>query len=121
MNSTDYMKNVKRTESPHFTKVNERLLHGIIGICTESGELMDVIKKNIFYKQSIDIPNLKEEVGDILWYLGLICMHLECTFEDIMDMNIKKLKARYPNKFTVDKAKNRDYKVEQDAAENGDN
>jgi len=107
MNSIEYMKNVKRTESPNFSVSNKRfsvsnkrLVHGAIGCCTEAGEIMDIIKKSLFYSRGIKKWDLVEEIGDMLWYIGILCDELEISFEEIMDMNIKKLKERYSKQFT---------------------
>lgn len=116
MNSKEYMYNVRRSESPSFEVLNERLLHGAIGCCTESGELLDVIKKSLFYKRGLNTSHLMEEMGDIFWYLGLMCDELGIAFERIMDMNIKKLKEQYPEQFTEQDEQNRDYKAEDEAA-----
>jgi len=119
MNSTEYMKNVKRSESSNFQNINRCILHGAIGVCTEAGELMDVIKKTLFYNRLLDIKNLKEEIGDIFWYLGLICNEIGITFEELMDMNIRKLKVRYPNQFKEKDEQTRNYQKEREAAEKG--
>ncbi len=117
MQSKEYMENVKRTESLNFNASNTRLLHGAIGCCTEAGELMDVMKKSLFYGREIDRWNLIEEIGDMFWYLALMCDELDYTFENVMDMNIAKLKKRYPKQFTKSDEQNRDYEQEQKAAE----
>lgn len=114
--SETYVQNVLRTESEVSPElVNRlsnpntiRLLHGAIGICTESGELMDALKKGIFYGKPIDYINIKEEVSDIFWYCGIILDALGTTMDEVFTMNITKLKARYPEKFTEYLAENRD-------------
>jgi len=121
MNPTEYIKNAIRTESPQclFSSMltpMTRLLHGAMGICTEAGELLDVLKKCLFYNRKIDHDNVKEELGDVFWYLAIICNQEGWTFEEIMEENIKKLKARYPEKLSEKDEKNRDYQKEQEAA-----
>jgi len=115
MNSTEYIKHVKRTESPSFDMIEPRLLHGIIGVSTEAGELLDIIKKSLFYGRTVDVAHVKEEVGDSLWYLGVICDVLGCTFEELMDENVAKLRHRYPEQFKD--VVERDYAGEREAAE----
>ncbi len=90
-----------------------RLFHYSIGISTESGELQDAIKKTIMYGKELDIVNVKEEISDILWYIAGICRTLDTTFEELMELNINKLKARYGDKFTEHAAKNRDLATER--------
>src|SRR5687767_705976 len=77
-----------------------RLLHAGMGLCTEAGEFLDMLKKHILYGKPLDEVNLKEELGDKLWYTALALDELKTTFEEVMDVNIAKLRARYPNKFT---------------------
>lgn len=88
------------------------LLHGSMGCCTEANELLDSIKKHIFYGRPLDLPNIKEEIGDILWYISMICNAMNWEISDMMDANITKLEKRYPNKFTEVDANNRDTKHE---------
>jgi NTP pyrophosphatase (non-canonical NTP hydrolase) len=84
------------------------LLHGGIGLATESGEFLDGLKKHIFYGKPIDAVNLAEEMGDLFWYIAVICTALGVTFEDVMERNIAKLQARYGDKFSEHRATNRD-------------
>src|ERR1700749_1985410 len=110
MNSQEYIKNVMRSDAGPNPKSRERiihhfnLVHACMGICTESGELMDAIKKTTIYGKPLDITNISEEIGDLFWYLGLICNELHLKFEDIWEQNISKLRIRYPNNFTEENA-----------------
>lgn len=105
-----------RTEARDMTPVKERLqdlgtirlLHAMIGLCTEAGEFQDAIKKHVFYGKQIDKVNLVEELGDILWYMSIAADELGVSFDEIMKKNVAKLEARYQGKFTEDKANNRD-------------
>lgn len=93
--------------------VNEFILHGALGISTEAGEILDAVKKSIFYGKPFDLVNLQEEIGDCLWYLAILAKEAGMSFEDIMAQNIAKLKARYPDKFTEERALNRDLVAER--------
>lgn len=95
------------------------LLHCAIGAVTESGELLDAFKKHIYYKKDLDIANITEEIGDIQFYLFNLCRLLNINIEDVYDINIAKLKARYGDKFTTEKATNRDLKTERKILEDG--
>jgi NTP pyrophosphatase (non-canonical NTP hydrolase) len=103
-----YIENAKTTDIPDYEVVNRRLLnwrtirflHAAMGICTETGELMDALKKHLIYGKDIDNINVVEEVGDLFWYVAILADAFEFTFEDSMEKNIAKLKARYPNRFT---------------------
>jgi NTP pyrophosphatase (non-canonical NTP hydrolase) len=122
MSPENYTKNVLRTESPSFykEKVNTRLMHGVIGACTEAIELLDAVKKALFYGKELDIVNIHEEVGDLMYYVFLIIEASNGDFNDILERNIAKLKARYPEKFDSDLAINRDLKSEREILEGGD-
>jgi len=79
MKFEDYIKLAVRTESQFnpitgiaFTR-DERLLHAAMGMVTESGELIDAIKKHLFYGKPVDKVNMKEEIGDVCWYVALAC------------------------------------------------
>ena len=118
MNSKEYIKLAKRSESTNFnmTTYDQRMLHGAMGLCTESGEFLDNLKKSIYYRKGTEHWALVEELGDILWYLAILFDELGVSFESVMEMNIKKLKQRYPEKFTSEASENRDYDAENLAA-----
>lgn len=120
MTSDEYIQNAIRTESHNFQLQNPRILHGAMGCCTEAGELLDAVKKHIFYGREIDVINVKEEIGDLFWYLGILCHTYGWTFDEIWDINIAKLKQRYPEMFTEDKANNRDLDAERKILEGMD-
>ncbi len=121
MNSKEYIQNAIRTESTDFNSMNDRLtvdgtkrlLHAGIGLSTEAGEFLDALKKHIFYGKELDRVNLKEEMGDLFWYLAIACDELGVEFEPLMETNIAKLKARYGEKFTEQRAENRDLEAER--------
>lgn len=95
-----------------------RLLHAVIGLCTEVGELQDAVKKHLFYGKDLDLTNLREEGGDLFWYLALLAAYLgESNFTSMLKLNIEKLKTRYPEKFTENKAVNRDVAAEREVLE----
>lgn len=122
-----YIDDCCRTESKIGTLSNEevgggvyvdsRLLHSVLGINSESGELANQLKRHIFYGKELDTVNLKEELGDLLWYVSIAMKVLGITYAEVMDLNIKKLKARYPDKFSQDKALNRDLDKERKVLE----
>ncbi len=84
-------------------------IHGLIGAATEAGELLELLTG-----QSEKFNPL-EEVGDILWYLNLALTSIGATFEEAMAANIAKLATRYPEKFTTERALNRDLEAEAKA------
>ena len=121
MKSTVYMKDSKRTTSNDYANIEMRmkgdkmvdLLHSGIGLATESGEFLDALKKTIFYGKQLDEVNLAEELGDLLWYIALAMNALDTDFEEQMQINIDKLKLRYPDKFTEEAAEVRDLAAER--------
>jgi NTP pyrophosphatase (non-canonical NTP hydrolase) len=95
------------------------LLHCAIGASTESGELLDAFKKHIYYKKELDVVNIGEEIADIQWYLFNLCRLLDLDMEQLLEANIAKLKARYGEKFSSEKAINRDLDTERNILETG--
>lgn len=92
-------------------------IHGIIGIATESGELVESVIKSLVNGKEIDRVNLSEEIGDVLWYVALLCNTFGLSIENIMQQNIDKLKLRFPEKFTEEKANDRDLELERQLLE----
>ncbi len=110
-----------KTESQDFEAVASRvgtrsmlrILHATMGVSTEAGELLDAVKKTLFYGKPLDTVNLKEEVGDLFWYMAILCDELGLSFEEAMERNIAKLKARYGDKFSEEMAQNRNLELER--------
>ncbi len=117
MDMKTYVSEALKTESGIRDDRDSRLLHGAMGCVTEAGELIDALKKHIYYGRDLDEVNLKEEMGDMLWYMAILCDVLGTSFDELTDMNIAKLRKRYPEKFTSDKAINRDLGTERDELE----
>jgi NTP pyrophosphatase (non-canonical NTP hydrolase) len=89
----------------------ERLLTAAVGMSAEAGEFTEVIKKMIFQGKPVNEENLfhlKRELGDIMWYVAQACMGLNVSFNEIVEMNVEKLQARYPGgSFDVHYSENR--------------
>ena len=87
------------------------LLTAALGLTAESGEFTEVVKKILLQGKPYNEDNvfhMKRELGDICWYLAQACMALDTTFDEIIEMNVDKLKARYPGgEFDVHKSENR--------------
>ena len=90
-----------------------RVMHASMGLVTEAGELMDMLKKHLMYGKPFDKVNLSEELGDCAWYLALAATACGLNLEDIMAQNIAKLRARYPEKFEAHQALVRDLEKER--------
>jgi NTP pyrophosphatase (non-canonical NTP hydrolase) len=89
----------------------ERLLTAALGLCAEGGEFTEVVKKIVFQGKPVNEENIfhmKRELGDICWYLAQACVALGTTFDEVIEMNVEKLKARYPGgEFDVHYSENR--------------
>lgn len=123
MTPKEYIEQAMRTHHgtyPYdgYNEVTPQLEHAVMGVVTEAGEMMDAIKKAKIYGKDLDKVNMVEELGDIMWYLALMADDLGVSFEESWDKNIRKLAKRYPEKFTSDKALNRDLDAEREELEN---
>lgn len=85
----------------------EMTLNGALGLCGESGEFADHIKKNMFQGHDLDKDYMSKELGDIMWYVALACTSIDVDLEDVMIGNIEKLKKRFPNGFEEERSINR--------------
>ena len=87
------------------------LFTAALGLTAEAGEFTEVVKKIILQGKPYNEDNvfhMKRELGDICWYIAQACMALDTTFNEIIEMNVEKLKARYPGgEFDVYKSENR--------------
>ena len=115
MNIKDYQKLAGRTLAVLLTK--EQNLHLVLGMITEVGELADVYKKQLAYGKEVDTYNVREELGDLLFYIVNFCSVNEIDLEEVMEINISKLKVRYPKEFEQEKAINRDLRAERKVLE----
>ena len=100
------LEDLKKEEFP-----TERLLTAAVGMSAEAGEFTEVVKKIVFQGKPVNEENLfhlKRELGDIMWYVMQACMGLETCLDEIIEMNVEKLKARYPGgEFDVHHSENR--------------
>ena len=121
----EFVEGVTSNESLHYASLIARannleleddcnvpqLLTAALGLTAESGEFTEVVKKIIFQGKPYNEDNvfhMKRELGDICWYIAQACMALDTTFDEIIEMNVDKLKARYPGgEFDVNKSENR--------------
>ena len=89
----------------------ERLLTAAVGMSAEAGEFTEIVKKIVFQGKPVNEENLfhlKRELGDIMWYVAQACMGLNVSLDEVIEMNVDKLKARYPGgEFDVHYSENR--------------
>lgn len=109
--------NLQRSDHIHLEqlktlKIDPRVFHGIVGIATEAGELIETIIKQIDTNQ-LDNINLAEEIGDVCWYQAILVDTLKINWDTILERNIAKLKVRYPEKYTDENAINRNIEIER--------
>lgn len=119
MTANEYQKLAMRTNDG---KMSERIMRpcpeienvdlgavfeGCLGLAGEAGEFIDLVKKWRCHEKPFDEIHAKKELGDTLWYVALLCEAFGWTMEEVMSLNIEKLKARYPDGFTPEAANNR--------------
>lgn len=97
------------------------VLHAVLGIATEAGELLEAIQIGLFGEDGFDFVNLAEEVGDVFWYQAILANAAGKSFEEIQATNIAKLRARFPNKFTEHDAQVRNLSAERAILEQDNN
>lgn len=83
------------------------ILNASLGLSGEVGELNDMIKKWIFHEKPFDEEHAKKELGDVMRYVAMMCESFGWDLDEILQMNVDKLKARYPQGFDVELANNR--------------
>ena len=105
MDFNEYQKLAMRTASDKSQQI--MLLNGVMGLCGESGECIDILKKHMFQGHELDKQKLIDEASDCLWYLAEIASGLGVPLEVIARHNVEKLKKRYPNGFEVEKSLHR--------------
>tara|TARA_B100002019_G_C21166433_1_gene546111 strand:+ start:546 stop:1001 length:456 start_codon:yes stop_codon:yes gene_type:complete len=97
-------------DMPRFNQP-QRVLTGAIGICSEGGELLDIVKKLIFQgkQPSAELRvKLKNELGDVMWYVQQILIGMDWSLNEILAENTRKLSGRYPDGFETEKSENRE-------------
>ena len=105
MTLNEYQTEAMRIASGMCEKCNENLiLNGAMGLCGESGEIIDLLKKNMFQGHDIDKEHLAKECGDVLWYVAILANGLGYRLDEIGEMNKAKLRKRYPDGFEIEKS-----------------
>lgn len=83
------------------------IVNGVLGLCGESGECADMIKKHMFQGHELDVGHLAKELGDVAWYLAVSAYAIGYDLETIMQMNVDKLRKRYPEGFSSELSQHR--------------
>lgn len=101
-----YQREAMRT-APDYNPTN-LMLNGVLGLCGESGECADMVKKHLFQGHSLDKEHLAKELGDVAWYLAITANALGYDLETVLQMNVDKLRKRYPDGFSADRSQHRE-------------
>jgi len=103
MTINEYQELAMTTLNPKLSK-KDVLINSVMGLCGESGEAIDIVKKWMAQGHELDKDHLVKELGDIAWYLAEAATALEIPLEQILQANIEKLRKRYPEGFEVAKS-----------------
>ena len=106
MTANEYQQQALRTLNPELSR-KDVLINGVMGLCGESGEAIDIVKKWLAQGHELDKQKLAKELGDIAWYLAETAWALDIPMEDILQANLDKLAARYPEGFSQERSINR--------------
>lgn len=106
MTVNEYQKLAMVTLNPALSK-KDILINGVMGLCGESGEAIDIVKKHLAQGHPLDRERLIKELGDVAWYLAETAWALDVSLETVMQQNIDKLRARYPEGFDTEKSMHR--------------
>lgn len=101
MTINEYQRLAMKTLNPELSQ-KDVLINGVMGLCGESGEAIDIVKKWLAQGHELDREKLSKELGDIAWYLSETAYALDIPLEDIFRGNIEKLEKRYPEGFSAE-------------------
>ena len=107
MTINEYQKLAMTTLNPELSK-QDVLINGVMGLCGESGEAIDIVKKHLHQGHGLDKEKLAKELGDIAWYLAETAWALDIPLEEILQGNIDKLKRRFPEGFSTERSISRE-------------
>ena len=107
MDADDYQELAMRTAGEAFNE-QDGLLLAALGLCGESGEVADIVKKHLFHAHPLDIGKLRKEAGDVAWYLARLCTAMDWELSGVLAENIEKLHARYPDGFDPERSLHRE-------------
>lgn len=107
MTANEYQRLAMKTLNPELDK-KDVLINGVMGLCGESGEAIDIVKKWLAQGHALDRDRLAKELGDIAWYLAETAWALDIPLEQILRGNIEKLAKRYPEGFSAERSLSRE-------------
>ena len=106
MTGTEYQNLAMRTAAIPEENTDGRMKHGAFGLASEAGEVCGILQK-VYQGHELDNTHMAKELGDCLWMIAEICSAIGITMDEVMQMNIDKLKARYPQGFEAEKSLHR--------------
>jgi len=101
MKANEYQKLAMTTLNKDLSE-KDVLINGVMGLCGEAGEVIDLVKKHLHQGHDLDKEKMVNELGDVCWYIAELATALNVNLEDIMIGNIDKLKKRFPEGFTIE-------------------
>ena len=107
MTINEYQSLAMRTLNPSLEK-RDVLINGVMGLCGEAGEAIDLVKKHLHQGHALDREGLIRELGDVAWYLAETAHALDVDLDTVLQMNIDKLRRRYPEGFDAERSTNRE-------------
>lgn len=107
MNVNEYQKEAMTLLNPALTE-KDVLMNALMGLCGESGEAIDLMKKHLYQGHKLDKDKLIKELGDIAWYLAEAATGLEIDLSEVLQRNLDKLHARYPQGFDTQRSQHRE-------------
>lgn len=107
MTINEYQKLAMTTLNPKLDK-KDVLINGVMGLCGESGEAIDIVKKHLAQGHELDREHLIQELGDVAWYLAETAYALNVSLEEVLSLNIEKLQKRFPQGFDTEKSIHRE-------------
>jgi len=96
----NYRNEVKRTIAGHVPE-NQYITMGSLGLAGESGEVADCVKKYLYHGVKFDRDKFLKELGDVRWYMEVLCIALDTDMKEIETLNVNKLRTRYPEGFST--------------------
>ena len=106
MTLNEYQALAQRTSRKDISP-DDHLFNGILGLAGETGECADLVKKHCYQDGREIIQNLKDEAGDVLWYVVEVISAMGWTLEEVAQHNVDKLRRRYPEGFSADRSLHR--------------
>ena len=107
MTINEYQQRAMATLNPKLTE-QDVLINSVMGLCGESGEAIDIVKKWLAQGHPLDREHLAGELGDVAWYLAEAATALDLNLDDILQQNLDKLAARYPDGFSTERSVGRE-------------